>query len=138
MKWIRWPVAKIWAFEIFQDARSVIGRRSVVIHRVSKNKTQKLCPCLRLILIDFQNSFIVTFGRKYAIKRGRGRGPGERTGQKRKGRTKEKGEKGGRGKMIIWIYGLQILASPFETVGSLTTVLRYRRVCDHNKFMTAT
>jgi len=40
-KWIGWPVAEIWPFEIFQDAKSVVGRLSVVNRRArSKNESK--------------------------------------------------------------------------------------------------
>jgi len=45
-------------------------KASIIIHRESKkNKTPNSCPYLRQILIDFQNSFVIILGRKFAIKR---------------------------------------------------------------------
>ena len=42
---------------------------SELLHRESKNKTPNSCSYLGQILVDFQNSFTLTLGRKFAIKR---------------------------------------------------------------------
>jgi len=38
------------------------------VHRESKNMTPNVCPCLRHVLTDFQNSLTHTLSRKFAIK----------------------------------------------------------------------